>query len=174
MPKSLSLAAPFAIRMLLGFTSRWTIPWPCASTSASAVWPSSVAASVASSGPVGPDALAERLAVDVLHHQPADVVLVDEVEDRDHVRVVQRGGQAGLALGPLDLGVVGAGDHADALHRDLPAEHLVEREVHRPGATAPDLSLEPVPACDHVPSFLRPRPRLVRRPPARPHPKEPT
>ena len=95
--------------MLLGFTSRWTIPWSCAETRASAACASRVAASVASSGPDAPHPLAQRLAVDVLHHQPAHVLLVDEVEDGDDVRVVERGGETGLALGALELDVVPPG-----------------------------------------------------------------
>ena len=155
MPKSVSLAAPFAIMMLLGFTSRCTMPCVVGLDQRVGGLRQQRRRLGGVHGARGPHPLAQRLAVDVLHHQPAHVVLVDEVEDGHHVGVVERRGELRLALGALEVGAVRARDQPDALDRDLAAEDLVEREVHGAGATAADLPLEPVPACDHVPNLLR-------------------
>ena len=98
-----------------------------------------------------PDDLGQRRTLDVLHHQPVDVgVAVDrDVEDRDHVRVVEVGTQACLTLGACEVGPVGAREQADALERHLAAEDLVPTEPDRTHAASPDLALERVAACDH-------------------------
>ena len=64
---------------------------------------------VGGEGPVLPHQLGERAPLDVLHDQPVLVALLDQVEDRDHVGVVEPGGQAGLALGALEVGGPGTG-----------------------------------------------------------------
>ena len=92
-----------AIRMLQGFTSRCTMPASCASTSASAVWASSVAASVGVERARGraPARSASGPSTYSITSQ-LHVLLVDEVEDGHHVRVVERGGEPRLALGALE------------------------------------------------------------------------
>ena len=103
MPKSESFTCPSeATRMLDGFTSRCTMPAPCAAASALAVWARIGAASSGVSRPRCADQVGQVGALDVLHDQPLlalPVGLVDEVEDRDHVGVVELGGELGLALG---------------------------------------------------------------------------
>ena len=89
-------------------------------------------------------------ALDVLHHEPLLVVLVDEVEHRDDVRVVDPRRQLGLALGAGQVGLAGSGRHADPLQRDLAAEELVAAEPDRPHPATADLALEGVAAGDHV------------------------
>ena len=175
MPKSDSFTWPSgATRMLDGFTSRCTIPAPCAAASASATW---ARIGAASSG-VQPAALADQLgevgALDVLHDQPLLVAswLVDEVEDRDHVGVVELGGQPGLALGAPRVGGAPAGSDADLLERDGPAEDLVAAAPDGAHAAATDLpSSVYLPAITLRPSLQRhsteyPRNRFatVRRP----------
>ena len=66
------------------------------------------------------DELGQVAAVDVLHHQPVLVVLDEEVEDGDDVRVVEAGRQLGLALGAHQVGGGAARRHADLRRR---AEH---------------------------------------------------
>ncbi len=100
-------------------------------------------------GAVLPDQLGERASLDVLHHQPVLGALVHEVEDRDHVRVVEPRREPGLPLGALEVGGADAGGHAaEALERDLPPEHLVGAEPDGAHATAADLAVDGVPACD--------------------------
>ena len=55
------------------------------------------------------DPVGERLALDVLHHQPLVVLVRDQVEDRDHVRVVEHRRQPGFALGACRSGLVAPG-----------------------------------------------------------------
>ncbi len=95
--------------------------------------------------------LGEGGALDVLHHQPAPVGLGvgDDVEDGDHVRVVELGAQPRLALGPREVGAVRAREQADLLERDRTPEHLVPPEPDRAHATSTDLPVERVPAGDH-------------------------
>ncbi len=109
---------------------------------------------VGGQGTVAPDQLAQGHPGDVLHDQPPLVALVDEVEDRDHVRVVEPGRQTALALGALQVGGAAAGHHADPLDRDVAAEDLVAGEPDGAHAAAPDLPIECVPACDQVGSSL--------------------
>jgi hypothetical protein len=87
---------------------------------------------------------AEGDAVDVLHHQPlvAGLGVRDRVEHRDHVRVVQPGAQVRLPLGARLVGLLAAGQEAEALERDLPPQQLVVAEPHSAGAAAPDLAVE--------------------------------
>jgi hypothetical protein len=99
------------------------------------------------------DPIGERLALDVLHHQPLMVPVLDEVEDGHHVRVVELRRQPRFALGPRQVGAGRAGQHADALDRDITAEHLVAREVDGAHPAAPELAPERVPACDQRGAF---------------------
>ncbi len=66
------------------------------------------------------------------------------------MRVVDPGREARLALGAYDVVLRRAGQQPHALDRHVPVEHLVASEVHDAGAAASDLSLERVPACNHV------------------------
>ncbi len=143
MPKSDSFTWPSAVtRMLEGFTSRCTMPAAWAAASASAAWRSSGAASSGVSAPSRRTSSASVTPLDVLHHQPVVVALLDEVEDGDDVRVVEARREPGLPLGPLEVGGPDAGRQAQPLQRHLPAEHLVGAEPDRAHATATDLAVE--------------------------------
>jgi hypothetical protein len=98
---------------------------------------------------IASDQLGEGRAGDVLHHQPAVVALRDEVVDGDDVGMVQPGGEPGLALGAVEVEVALARAEADPLEGDLATEDLVLAQPDRAHPTAPDLSVERVPACDH-------------------------
>ena len=96
------------------------------------------------------DDLGERASLHVLHDEPVAVDVLDEVEDRHDVRVVDARGDPGLPLGTGDVLARHAGHEPDALDGDGPSEHLVVCEVDDAGASAADLPAEGVPACDHV------------------------
>jgi hypothetical protein len=99
------------------------------------------------------DPLGERFALDILHHQPLLVLVLDEVEDGHDVGVIELRCQPGFALDPGEVGAGRAREHADALDRDVTAEHLVAREVDGAHAAVPDLAPEGVPACDQRGAF---------------------
>ena len=73
------------------------------------------------------DDLVEGLAAEQFHHHEGAVLVGSDVEDRDDVRMLERGEGAGfllhLAGGFLALGVVVAGE--DPLHRDLAFQGVV-------------------------------------------------
>ena len=93
-----------------------------------------------------PDALLERLALDVLEDDVRHPVVLARVDDLDDVRVVELRDRPRLAPEALELvGVVG--DVAvHELHRDLALQDRVERPVDRGHAAGPDLGVEAVPA----------------------------
>ena len=148
MPKSDSFTWPSAVtRMLEGFTSRCTMPDSCAAASASAACRSSGAASSGERAPSCRTSSARRAPLDVLHDQPVVVALHHQVEDRDHVRVVEPGGEPGLALGPLEIRAADTGE-TETLERHLAAEHAVGAQPDGTHAATPDLAVERVPASD--------------------------
>jgi hypothetical protein len=72
--------------------------------------------------------------VDQLHHDPWTAVLLDDVMDGDHARVVEHGGGAGLAEHAVikqhalaDPQLSGQGHLFD---RDVPVEHFVVGPPH--------------------------------------------
>ena len=75
--------------------------------------------------------LGERPSLDALHHDVRNPVLLADVEDADDVRVREAGGGARLAHEPLTEDLVAAERLREALDRDVTAECLVPREVHR-------------------------------------------
>jgi hypothetical protein len=88
---------------------------------------------------------------DVLHHQPALRAVVDDVEQRDDVGMVQHGQEPGLLPEPADqlrlpLGVAWQGP----LQRDDPAQLDVGGPPHDPAAARTQLFLQPVPPADHL------------------------
>ncbi len=91
---------------------------------------------------LGLDALGKGHALDVLHHQPLLVTLVHEVEDGDHMRVVDPRRDPGLAFRAHQIGA-GAADHGpDPLDGDQSAQHLVAAEPHRAHAASTELPVE--------------------------------
>ena len=144
--------------MFEGFTSRCTMPAPCAAASASAAWARSGAASSGVSAPSRRTSSARVTPSTYSITSHCCVVLRDQVEDRDDVGVVEPGGQPGLALGAAEVGAVAARHHADPLEGDLAPEHLVAAEPDGAHAAAADLAVERVPACDHCRTLPLPRP----------------
>ena len=90
------------------------------------------------------EAAAERLALDVRHHiveKPAGLAAVEERED---MRVLQRGG--GLDLDDEPLGAEDRGElRLEDLERDLPVVLQVAGQVDRGHPTPAELTLDPVP-----------------------------
>ena len=82
--------------MLAGFRSRWTIPFSCAASSASAIWRAIVSASDDRQGPAL-EALRERRALDQLEDQRGDAVGLLQSVDRPDVGMIQRREKAGFA-----------------------------------------------------------------------------
>ena len=88
-PKSSTFTMPSGvILMLAGFRSRWTMPFSCAASSASAICRAMASASRRwpACGPAPRDPLGQRVALDQLHDQRADAVDVLEPVDRADVR----------------------------------------------------------------------------------------
>ena len=128
-PKSSTLTDPSGVRFTLaGFRSRWTMPFSCAASSASAIWR---AISSASSTGTGPCAirLRERLALDELEDEPAHAArLLEPVDVRD-VRMIEGGQHLGLALEarkPVGIRGERLGKNLD---RDVAAELRVLRPI---------------------------------------------
>ena len=92
-PKSSTLTRPRSVRIRLALLmSRWMMPRPCASSSASATCRPTSTTSRIGSGPLR-DARRQQLALDVLHHDEVGAgVLADVVGDGDVRRAQQRRG----------------------------------------------------------------------------------
>ena len=139
MPKSVTLTSPSGVmRMLPGFTSRWTTPWRCAKASAAAtpapmvaIWRGGSALGVAQHG-------GERTALDVLHDDEVRPVVLSPVEHRDDVGVGQVGGGLGLPPEPLDEGAVDGELGEQHLERDRSLELAVHGPVDLGHAAAGD------------------------------------
>ena len=101
-PKSVSFTRPSsAMSTLPGLTSRCTTPAACAAASPSATCRPISATTRGSSGPFSVSIAGERLARQVLHDQPRPVLVHDDVEHADHVRVLQAGPDPPLPHEPL-------------------------------------------------------------------------
>ena len=97
MPKSVIFTRSSASsRMFAGFTSRCTMPRPCAQASASSTWPISATADRRREPAGSGEHLAEVAALDVLHREERVALVHGEVIDRDDVRM-------GAAAGGLRL-----------------------------------------------------------------------
>ena len=113
------------------------MPNACAASSASATCAITSTARPGGTRPVAVEQVREVGAVDVAHRHVEVPVLLARRVDRDHVRVVDRGGD--LALAPearaelVVLGLLGR----DHLQRDLALEALVERAVDDAHPAAP-------------------------------------
>ena len=82
----------------------------------------------------------------VAHREVEDPIDLVRVIDRDRVRMVERGGQLGLAEEAGAEGLVERELRGDHLQRDLSPEPVVRRDVHRPHAAAAEERLDRVPA----------------------------
>ena len=128
-PKSSTFTLPSGVTLMLaGLRSRWTMPFSCAYSSASAIWR---AIGSASSIGIGPrDALGQRGAFHQLHHQGALFHAVNGrdigmVQRRQHLRFARETrhavGIGGEGVGQnfdgdfaVELGIGGAIDRAHA------------------------------------------------------------
>ena len=110
--------------MLLGFTSRWTMPRRCAAPSPRATSSPIRATSSGSIGAVAAQPRGEVLAVDELHDHVRAVRVGARVEAAHDVPVAQDGGGQGLASEAV--GQVGVGDDLgpQELERDGPVERV--------------------------------------------------
>jgi hypothetical protein len=105
-----------------GFRSRWTIPFSCAASSASAIF-------VERNGAAG-EPLGERRSFHQFEHQRAAGVDRFHGVDRGDVRMVERGEHAGFAFEarePVRIAEERGGQHLD---RDLAPEMRVAGAVH--------------------------------------------
>ena len=91
MPKSSSFAVPRAVRkMFSGLMSRWTIPFACAHSRASASWWRCPRSPAPPPQPVAESRL-QRLAFQKLHHEERRAIVLADVVERADVGVVQAG-----------------------------------------------------------------------------------
>ena len=104
--------------------------------------------------------LLQRLALQVLHHQVVDAVVLPDVEDRTDVRVAQGGQRLRFALEPLLQRGIARGAGPQDLDRHGPVEARVVRAIDLAHAAGFDQRLDSV-GTEHAPR-LDPRP-LVRR-----------
>ena len=143
-PKSERKARSPSTRTLWGLTSRWTMPAAWAASSASATWPSRAIARAGGSGPSRSIAAPQVAALDQPHRHDQLAVDLARVEDRHHRRVVEAGGEPGLAQEALaEALAVGqlAGDH---LQRHRPFQAQVGRPVDDAHPTPRDQRVEAV------------------------------
>ena len=143
-PKSRILACPReTTKMLAGFRSRWTIPFACADSSASAIWVPSSSSALKLERPA-PDPVGERLALEQLHRDEVlPLVLVDLV-DRADPGVIERRGRPRLALEALERAGLLGHLHGQELERHVAAELGVLGLVHDAHAAAAELRGDPV------------------------------
>ena len=129
-PKSSTFTVPSDFTLMLaGFRSRWTMPWLCAHSSASAICLAMGSASSSASAPLR-DAVRQRRSVHQLQHQRQHAVGFFEPVDRRDVRMVQRGQHLGLALEPREPVRVAREGRRKDLHRDVAVELRVPRAIH--------------------------------------------
>src|SRR5918995_201985 len=94
--------------------------------------------------PHPPDALLQRLPLDVLEDDVGRAILLAGVDHADDVRVVELGDGAGLAAEALQLVGVRRDLAMHELHRDLALQRHVEGAVDRRHPTGADLGVEAI------------------------------
>ena len=88
--------------------------------------------------------LLQRLAVQILHHQVVDAVLLPDVENGADVRVAQRGQRFGFTLEALLQGWIARDVQAQDLDGDVPVEPRIVRPIHLAHATGLDQRLDAI------------------------------
>ena len=148
-PKSATLTRPSSVRMTFsGFTSRCTMPAACAAASASSVGSTTSSASPGREHAELAEHLAQAAALQVLHGEVEQPVVLALVEDGDDTGVRQPRRRPCLPDEPRrELRVVGEVPVHD-LERDVAVEAAVEGEVDGGHATARDARGHGVPAVD--------------------------
>ena len=160
-PKSSTLTVPSGvILMLAGFRSRWTIPFSCAASSASAIWRAIASASSTGSGPRC-EPLGERLALDQLQHERARrrCRALLEAVDRADVRMVERREHPRFALEAREPLGIRREDVRQDLDRDVAPELRVARAIdlaHPARAERRKDSVWPRPGVRRCPDAHRP------------------
>ena len=114
-----------------------------------------------------PDQVGERPPGDVLHHDQDAVVARDRVEDRDEVRVEQRGSDPRLATEPLHVGVGAVG--VQTLDGDIPPQNVVLGQEDGRHAASPEPPPNAIPTGEHDPGPDLRRYRHRRQPTHSPH-----
>ena len=164
MPKSATFTCPAAvIRMLPGFTSRWTTPLRWAKPRAAATSAAIAGGGVRRRQALAAEDVGQARAVDVLHDDVVGAALLAPVVDTDDVGVVEVGG--GLCLPPeaLDERRVAGELREQHLDRDRPVEQQVAGEEDLGHAPPRDPALDLVAAVEDE-RFLYGHPRFsVRR-----------
>ena len=128
-PKSRTLTLPSGVTLTFaGLRSRWTIPFSCAASRASAICRAMARASSSGSGPAL-QPLGEVLALDELHDEGADAARLLEAVDRGDVRVLELGEELRLALEAREALGVGGERLGQDLDRDLALQLRVGRAV---------------------------------------------
>ena len=131
-PKSRTLTLPSGVSLTFpGLRSRWTIPFSCAASSASAICRATARASSRGSG-AALQPLGEVLALDELHDEGADAARLLEAVDRGDVRVLELGEELRLALEAGEAVGVGGERLGEDLDRDLALQLRVGRAVDDP------------------------------------------
>jgi hypothetical protein len=109
--------------------------------------------------PVAPDAVLQRLALDVLEHDERVPLVVAGVDDGNDVGVRHLGRGARLAAEPLELDAVLGDRGVHHLDGDRALQHLVEGAIDRRHPAGADLLFEPEAAveegADHSFTILR-------------------
>ena len=125
--------------------SRWTSPRACAASSAPQTWARTSDAHLRLEGALALDHRAQVGALDVAHRDVELPLLLARLVERDHVRVLDLGGDLGLVLEPLAERRVGGQVGRDQLQRHLPVEPQLGSAVDDAHAAPAGDRLEPVP-----------------------------
>ena len=145
--------------MLAGLRSRWTIPFSCAASSASAIW--CAIASASRSGAPAHQAVGEGRPLDQLEDQGSHTVGFLQSVDRADVGVVERRQQARLAREARSTLGVGREMRRQDLYRDVASELVVARAIdlaHAAGAERRNDRVRSKLTADHLTSAVRSRP----------------
>ena len=102
--------------------------------------------------------VAERFTDDELHHERGLSAVLDDVEQRDDARMLDRRNRTRFGLEALAR--VAARVGCEHLQRDAPAQTRVARRVYGAHPTTPDFTFDDVAPCDffadsHFGSFTR-------------------
>ena len=129
-PKSSTFTAPVGVSLMFaGFRSRWTIPFSCAVSSASAICDAmAIASTIGSASFAQP--IRQRRPFDELEHERSHAVGLFDAVNRPDVRVIERREQPRFPLEPRQpLGIAGK-QRRQHLDRHVPPEPRIARPEH--------------------------------------------
>ena len=128
-PKSRTFTTPSGVILIFaGFRSRWTMPFSCAASSASAIWRAMASASVERHRPAR-DSIGQRLALDEFEDQRGHAVGLFEPVDRADVRMIERCQDPRLAFEPRESIGIARKEARQDLDRHVAAELRVARAI---------------------------------------------